>query len=229
MTPRDREPSKDELPLARRLLVDAATLLLEALFATTRSEISGLAAVDARHDSGRRAIFALWHGRLLVPLRACRDMGIVVLVSRHGDGGLIARALSRFGFSTARGSTTRGGAVALRELLRAAAEGHDLAITPDGPRGPRGKAQAGVVYAASETGLPIFPVGIAANRFWELSSWDRFQVPKPFARIRIVFGPPLEVPPGLDPAGLEAQRARVESALHAATAEAERRAGLEPR
>jgi lysophospholipid acyltransferase (LPLAT)-like uncharacterized protein len=226
MSVREREGS--DLAFGKRLLADAASLLLKALFATTRAEIVGFEAVKARHAAGQRVIFALWHGRLLIPLSACGRMGIVVLVSRHGDGGLIARALSRFGFSTVRGSTTRGGASALREMLRVTASGRDVAITPDGPRGPRGRAQMGVVFTARETGLPIFPVGIAASRFRELSTWDRFQVPKPFARIRCVFGPPVEVPRDIGEEGLEEYRLRVENALHEATAEAERRAGLAP-
>lgn len=222
------EPAPTDLPFGKRLLADAATLVLKALFATTRSEIVGFDAVKARHAAGQRVIFALWHGRLLIPLAACGRMGIVVLVSRHGDGGLIARALKHFGFSTVRGSTTRGGASAVRELLRVTDSGRDVAITPDGPRGPSRRAQLGVVFTARETGLPIFPVGIAASRFKELSSWDRLQVPKPFARIRCVFGPPVEVPRGVGEDGLEEYRLRVEDAIDGATAEAERRAGLTP-
>jgi len=213
------------LGLGGRLIADAGALILKGLFLTTRAERFGFEAVEALHAAGRRVVFAFWHGRLLLPLASFRGAGTCVLVSRHADGGLIARAVSRFGFATARGSSTRGGAAGVREMLRNASSGRDLVFTPDGPRGPAGRVQPGVVFVARETGMPIVPVGLAVTRAFEFSSWDRFQVPKPFSRVAIVFRAPIEVPAGLPESELERVRRRVEGEMIEATADAERRAG----
>jgi hypothetical protein len=106
---------------------------------------------------------------------------VTVLVSRHRDGEAIARVISKMGFDTVRGSTTRGGALALIELVGLSLSGNEVAITPDGPRGPRHQAKEGILYLAQKSGLPIQPIAVGFSDFWELRSWDRFRIPKPFA------------------------------------------------
>jgi lysophospholipid acyltransferase (LPLAT)-like uncharacterized protein len=117
---------------------------------------------------------------MLLPAYHYARPDIKVLISTHADGQLIAEACQRLGFALARGSSTRGGVEAVRDMLRA--NDTHLAVTPDGPRGPRRRVQAGVVYLAARTGLPIVPVGFAARRPWRAKSWDRFAVPRPFSR-----------------------------------------------
>jgi lysophospholipid acyltransferase (LPLAT)-like uncharacterized protein len=143
--------------------------------------------------SGRQPILALWHGRILPGLYYLRRRGIVVITSRNFDGEWIARILARYGFGTARGSTSRGGARALVQLRRDLAAGKPAAFTVDGPRGPARVAQPGAVWLSGATGNPILPFHIEADRHWTLSSWDRTQIPRPFSRVAMVFGAPLAV------------------------------------
>lgn len=192
-----------------------AALLRTATFHIERAE--GVVPLD--RASGP-VIFAFWHGRLLPLTFLHRDRGSVVLVSQHRDGEVIARILDSLGYVTARGSTTRGGAKGLRDLIRRAGEGRDIGITPDGPRGPREVAQAGVVAAARVTGLPIVPLSAAVSPAWTLKSWDQFVVPKPFARVFVRYGTPIV--PSASPAEDEATLALVQSALDAATRRVER-------
>ncbi len=157
--------------------------VLRAWFATLRLERIGDELFDETKRQAGAAIFAFWHGNQFVFAHTHRRRGIHVLVSKHADGELIARPLSRLGFVTVRGSTTRGGSAALRKLVRIGRKGHHLAITPDGPKGPRHRVQAGVITLARLTGLPILTGSWAASRTWEIDSWDGFRVPKPFTRI----------------------------------------------
>jgi lysophospholipid acyltransferase (LPLAT)-like uncharacterized protein len=174
-----------------------------------------------------RYLYAFWHENLLLPAYHYGLRNIWVLISEHADGELIATACRHLGFSVVRGSLTRGGVKAVRSMLSLSRKGH-LAITPDGPRGPRRHLQPGLVYLASRTGLPIIPVGIAYERAWRLRSWDRFALPWPWSAAWVVTGAPVVVPPDLDRDGLEDYRRRVEQALHEADAAAERLAGLTP-
>jgi lysophospholipid acyltransferase (LPLAT)-like uncharacterized protein len=150
---------------------------------------------------------------------AYRGRGISVLVSRSRDGELIVGALRHLGISTARGSSSRGGAAGLRELLRQARSGLDIAFTPDGPRGPRGVVQPGVLVAAQATGWPIVPVGWAARPCRRLRSWDRMVVPLPFGRLSFAYGEALAVGRRDD---LAAAAATLQARLDASEAAAER-------
>ncbi|MBI1849808.1 MAG: lysophospholipid acyltransferase family protein [Planctomycetes bacterium] len=199
-------------------------LLVRVLGSTLRFEIRGMDRVRELHGRGKRVIYAFWHGRMILPAYTHRREGVAILISRHGDGEIIARIVERLGFLPIRGSTTRGGGPGLLEMLRAAERGHDLAFTPDGPRGPKFVVQPGVVYAAQKTGLPIIPSGIAAGRPWVLKSWDGFQIPKPFSRACIVCAEPIDVPRDLSESELETMRQRVEDAVRRATDEADARA-----
>jgi hypothetical protein len=143
-----------------------------------------------------------------------------ILISDHADGEMITQVVRRLGFSVLRGSTTRGGVRALREMLGKVDRGH-LCFTPDGPRGPRRRVQAGMIYVASRLGLPIVGAGMAFARPWRAQSWDRFAVPRPFSAATCVIPKAVVVPPDADRETLEAYRREVESRMNAATEEAE--------
>jgi lysophospholipid acyltransferase (LPLAT)-like uncharacterized protein len=166
-----------------------------------------------------RYIYAFWHENMLLPAYHYARPDIYVLISQHADGQLIAEVCNRLGFQTVRGSTTRGGADAVRQMLRISAH---LAITPDGPRGPRRKIQQGLTYLAARTGLPIVPVGIAFRRPWRMRSWDRFALPKPWSLAMCITDDPIEIPADADRALLAEYTDRVESELQRLTGIAER-------
>lgn len=140
----------------------------------------------------RRYIYAFWHEGLLAPLAT--KPKIRVLISQHTDGEVIAQICQRLGIGVIRGSTARGGCQALLEMIRSTDETTHLGITPDGPRGPRRELKAGVVMIASQTGLPIVPVGIGFSRAWRFQSWDRFAIPCPGSTLVGIVGEPIVVP-----------------------------------
>ena len=150
-----------------------------------------------------RGIYPFWHSHQLSALNFYRQTHAAILVSRSRDGEYIARIAARAGFVAVRGSSSRGGAQGMREMVRAAAAGHPLAITPDGPRGPRHAVHLGVLGLARTTRLPITPVAFGLSSFWELPSWDRFRIPKPFSTACACWGRPLHVPPDADEAELQ--------------------------
>jgi lysophospholipid acyltransferase (LPLAT)-like uncharacterized protein len=191
--------------------------LVSALLRTTRAERSGSEHFERFRLAGSPVIFAFWHGQLLPLVHYHRHEGIVVLVSEHGDGEYIARIIERNGFGTVRGSSTRGGTRGLRRLVRAARAGHDLAITPDGPRGPRGVFKPGALMAAQMTGLPVIPLAVGSSSGWRLRSWDGFLVPRPFARLRIGYLAPRFVPRDASRADIDALAAQIGAELDALT------------
>jgi hypothetical protein len=172
-----------------RWIVRAGTALIRLLAMTWRVRIENDAEMRAARASGRRVIFTLWHGELLPLLWHHRDQGIAVVISEHRDGEIIARIAERLGYATVRGSTSRGGGRALIGLMRALESGLDGAVTPDGPRGPAHEFAPGAAIASQRTGVPLLFVRASASRAWRLKSWDRFLVPKPFARVRVTYGP----------------------------------------
>jgi len=162
--------------------------LLEILCRTYTWQIEGAEHYQAVLDSGKQPILALWHGRVLPGLHYFRNRGIVVITSQNFDGEWIAKILHRFGFGTARGSSSRGGARALVQLRRDLAAGRPAAFTVDGPRGPARVVQPGVAFLAGATGQPILPYHIESDRHWTLNSWDGTQIPKPFSTVAVVIG-----------------------------------------
>ena len=205
------------LPVRRRLqagVISAVGMpLIEALGGTWRWREQGAEHVDAVRASGRQPIYALWHGRILEGTLYLRDRNIVVITSENFDGEWIARIIRRFGYATARGSTSRGGARALAEMRREMRAGRPAAFTVDGPRGPARVAQPGAVWLASATGNPIVPCHLEASSFWTVNSWDRHQIPKPGAAVAVAVGRPLEVPPRTGSDTIEAARVALEAAL----------------
>lgn len=178
--------------------------------------------VDPRRPSlGARYIYAMWHETLLLPVQRFARPDISVLISTHADAELIAQICRRLRVGVVRGSTTRGGVEALRGLLQRGRRMH-LALTPDGPRGPRRRVQPGVVYLASRLGLPLVPTGFGFERPWRAGSWDRMVLPRPGTRARCVTGDPVPVPADAGRPEIENVRRRLEAAIEAATEQAQR-------
>ncbi len=224
----DPAPGRERVPRHPWWMGPAATLgavLLRVLGATWRIDRRGLARFDARIAAGERCLFAFWHARLLPLVFTHRNRGIVVLISRHRDGELIARIIEKLGFRTARGSSTRGGEEGARELLRFDEQGLLLGIAPDGPRGPAETVKPGLAWIASRTALPVVPVASAARSAWVFRSWDRFRVPKPFTRVVVSYGDPISIPAAADAEALEVWRLRLDDALAGITRQVRERAG----
>ncbi len=137
-------------------------------------------------------IYTFWHNRQLILAYAHRNEQVHILISQHQDGEYITLATRGLGYGAVRGSTTRGGFKAMRELTRVV-EKYDVAFTPDGPRGPKEKSQDGVIYLALISKKPIIPVSCTAKKKWILNSWDNFIIPKPFTQARIIYGEPIFV------------------------------------
>jgi hypothetical protein len=187
---------------------------MSLLGATLRWRTEGLEHLDAIAASGRQPIMAFWHGRILPATYFFRRRGIVVITSENFDGEWIAGIIERFGYETARGSTSRGARKALLQLTRDMAAGKPAGFTVDGPRGPAGVAQPGAVWLGKATGNPVLPFHLEADRYWTLNSWDRTQIPKPYATVALVIGPPIEVAPDADDAAQEQRRRELEASLN---------------
>ncbi len=173
-----------------------------------------------RRDCTQRNIYLFWHESIMAPLNLGGDCNLTMLTSRHGDADLLCRLALHLGYNTVRGSSGKGGDQALRELISKSSKQH-LAVTPDGPRGPRRKLAVGSIFLASQTGLPLVIYAVGYDRPWRANSWDRFAIPKPFSRARIVIGPRIYIPPNLDRAGIKYYRKRVQDLLNHLTQEAE--------
>ncbi|MFK7737623.1 MAG: lysophospholipid acyltransferase family protein [Pirellulaceae bacterium] len=167
-------------------------------------------------------IFVFWHEYIPFPVYTRPHCRLAMLLSQHQDAEILSHIASFAGLSTVRGSTNRGGTNALRELLEKG-RGLNLAITPDGPRGPRRRLAQGCIYVASRLQIPIVPVGFGFDRPWRNNrSWDKFAIPRPFSRARAVLGPKLWIPTNLDREGIEVHRQWIEDQLECMTGHAER-------
>ena len=188
---------------------------IAALGSTLRWRTEGLEHVDAVVAGGRQPIMAFWHARILPATYYFRGRGIVVITSENFDGEWIAGIIRRFGYGTARGSTSRGGLKALLQLKRDMAAGKPTGFTVDGPRGPARVAQPGALWLAKATGNPVLPFHLEANRYWSVKSWDRTQIPKPFTTVALAVGEPFDVPGDAGDAGIESARRLLDERLAA--------------
>jgi lysophospholipid acyltransferase (LPLAT)-like uncharacterized protein len=202
--------------------------VLRLLVATWRLEDAVPEHVLQALAAGKHFIYVFWHNRQIgfIKIHQRYTYPVKVMVSRHGDGEIIARIVTKYGIGSVRGSSTRGGSAALKELITATAEGH-VAITPDGPVGPRYQLKQGAVLLASRSGLPVLCVGWSADRVWRFRSWDRFLLPKPFARLKVTTEGPVEIPADLDADGLEEARLDLERRTNELTARLDREMGQE--
>jgi len=180
-------------PAALGWKVRAAILLggtlLKVLGWTWRLRIVGRDALAARPAGTDPVVFTLWHGQMLACLYG-HKIHTGVLISEHRDGEIISQIVAMFGAFGIRGSSSRGGTRALLEAARIARQGTDIAFTPDGPRGPRYSYAPGPLILAHRAGVPIVTITAHADRLWQLKSWDRFEIPKPFARVTVLYGAP---------------------------------------
>lgn len=176
-----------------------------------------------RQPRTQRLVYSTWHGKVFAHAYLYRDLDVCIGVSLHSDGEIGAQFSRRLGFRSARGSSTRGGTRMLREMLDLAREGDgDLALTPDGPKGPLHRAKKGTLYLAARLGWPVIPTGLAVSRAKRLASWDGFLIPWPFARIVVVFGEPMVLPGKLSEAQVADYQRELEERMAAVEAEAER-------
>ena len=205
--------------LIPRLLQSVHSVLMLSL----RLSVSGGASIAEFLDWGegeapqRGALFVCWHDHTLLPLHVFRRRNIGVMMSRSRAGQMQAAFWRLYGWPTIWGSTRkREGIQALREALRMLRSGQSVAFTPDGPKGPRHLAQPGVVFLASNAGSVIIPLGVAADAFWQLPTWDRYLIPRPFARVHLHLGEPLLVPPEIPKAEMTRWQERVEAEINRA-------------
>ncbi|MEZ5966549.1 MAG: lysophospholipid acyltransferase family protein [Planctomycetota bacterium] len=201
-------------PFRARYLSLLGVGLLRCLGSTWRVRRQGVVPGDWN------AVGAFLHGDILMMAHVFRRFGAAVIISQHGDGELIARIMERMGNHAVRGSTTRGGVRALREMVRTWSA-HPWGITPDGPKGPRGSVQEGVILLAATSRRPIYPFGFAFSRGKRLRSWDRFAIPAPFARVVVHLGEPLTVPERVEPEARASLAQELARRLQAANAAAE--------
>jgi lysophospholipid acyltransferase (LPLAT)-like uncharacterized protein len=195
------------------------------LRATLRVEL-----LNRRHYTDLQArrvpiLFALWHGRMFLPIDAHRHQGIVTMASQSLDGNIVTRWLENNGYLVTRGSTSRGGSAALRGMIRHVKRGRNVALTVDGPRGPSHVVQAGVVRLARLTNAWILPISFASSWPLHLRSWDRYLLPKPFSRNVVSYGEPFAVPKEMSD---ETALVKIAASLDAATAAADQAAGMQP-
>ena len=198
--------------LQAAVIAAVASPAIAAICSTLRWTVEGAEHLEHVMRSERQPIIAFWHGRVLAGLHYFRGRGIVVMTSRNFDGEWISRTIHRFGYRTARGSTSRGAARALVQMRQDLRGGRPVAFAIDGPRGPARVAQPGAVWLAGATGHPILPFHIEASDFWTLRSWDRTQIPRPFSRLAMAIGDPMTVPDTADDV-VEAARVALEESL----------------
>ncbi len=179
--------------VGRGLSISVGAPALRTLARTWNQVAAGEEHLAAARAHGGGYFMALWHGRMLIPAARHGQQGYTVLVSPSGDGDVSEMLLRKLGYGVVRGSTSRRGRTALRELLTLLRAGTPIAITPDGPRGPRKVMSQGLAWMASATGFPVVPCGFVGANTWHLRSWDRFTIPKPFSRVAYVYEAPVFV------------------------------------
>jgi lysophospholipid acyltransferase (LPLAT)-like uncharacterized protein len=207
----------DQYKWTKRLLIRVADLFfylcIGLIGLTIRFTVVGMERHEAIFAAGRLPIYNFWHDRIFLHTYFWRRRKIVVMTSQSFDGEYIARFIQRFGFGAIRGSSSKGGAKALVEMIKTMRRGHTMACTIDGPRGPRYEVKPGPVLLAKKTGNPILPVGIEPKRYFTVNSWDKMQVPMPFTRALVMVGEPIFVSANADDAEIERKVAEFQSAL----------------
>jgi len=205
----------------------AGRIVLLLLMLTVRVRV-----INRKHQEWQYAhmeksgIYCFWHGNLLIPYRAYRNRGVYIVISQHRDGEMISRIVEKGGYRPVRGSSTRGGMRAMKEMLDIMEKGAVVAFTPDGPRGPLHQFKDGPIYLAQTTGAPLYLIGVGFSRCWTARDWSRLKFPKPFSTAAIFISQPYEVPRELSDEEFAQWRERLNGALDGADAEAERVAKL---
>jgi lysophospholipid acyltransferase (LPLAT)-like uncharacterized protein len=204
-------------PFKKRLLIRLADLafysLINILGGLARFEVEGLEHYEEVTSKGGLPIYCSWHDRIFLATYWWRRRRIVVMTSQSFDGEYIARFIQRFGYGSARGSSTRGGVGAVVEMARLMRAGCTTGFTIDGPKGPRYVAKMGAVLLAKKSGHPVLPFTVALARYWTLPSWDKFQIPKPFTRAKVFVAEPIYVPADADEKRLQEKRDELQRVL----------------
>jgi lysophospholipid acyltransferase (LPLAT)-like uncharacterized protein len=195
----------------------AGSSFIRCLGHTWRIQMDATDTLRNARQLSPNVVFALWHGRLLPLLFAHRNRSIYTLASEHRDGELMGQTARRFGFGHVRGSSTRGGTRAILGLVEKLEQGYDVGITVDGPRGPRYRVKPGMVQIAKMSGVPIVPVTAGSRHHKTFGTWDAFELPYPFTRVRVAYGEPLIVPADADDDELEEKRLELETVLKSLT------------
>lgn len=198
-----------------KLLPPLILAIIKTLMATVSIELKNFT------EPQQGTIMIGWHGRIILATKTFRKSGQWIMISQSRDGEMQNRIFSNLGFNVVRGSTGRGGMKALLEAIRELKKGAVFALTPDGPRGPSGIIQGGVITMAKKSGCPIIPVGVSANRRWLFKSWDRYMIPKPFAKGIMIFGDPISIPADATEEETEQLRIKLETELHRLETQAE--------
>lgn len=207
----------DEYSLGKRLQIYLADIVfylaIRSIGAVTRFEMRGMEHLDATSAADKVPIYAFWHDRIFLGTYFLRDRGIVVMTSKSFDGEYIARFIQRFGFGAIRGSSSRGGSRALIKMIKVMRERVPTAFALDGPRGPRYEAKPGAVVLAKKTGDPILPFILEPKSCWQVKSWDRMQIPKPFTKALFAMGQPIYVDPNASEREIDEKQAELQRAL----------------
>ena len=188
-------------------------LLIKLIGATIRYEAVGMENFDKIAGGGKTPIMTFWHNRIFATTHYFRDRGIVVITSQSFDGEYIARFIQRFGYGAVRGSSTRGGVGALVEMIRLSKKGLPMGFSIDGPKGPLYVAKSGACLLAKKTGNPVLPFIVETEKYWEVKSWDRLQIPKPFSRAKVFVDEPFYVEKNADENEIENKRAKLQEKL----------------
>ncbi len=202
-------------PLLNKIAAKTIVAVLRLLFRTVSVTIHKAESNTAAYEPlDEKFLYAVWHDTLVFPLFCGRAYDMSTLVSQHRDGSLLASSMECLGVSAVRGSSSRGGAKAMRQMIESAKSLH-ITITPDGPRGPRRELKSGIVFLASHTNRRIVPIGAATSRCWRLKgSWTDLVIPKPFSKVHFVVGPAVSVPAGLSKDDLRSATQDVDQRLH---------------
>jgi len=201
-----------------RWLIAVGFRLLQLWARTLRYEIEDGAGIVGK-PIAENYIGALWHNRLLlfpfVLRRFLFNRHGAALISASRDGELLTAAIKRFDYDVVRGSSSRLGARAILQLSEMIASGHDVVITPDGPRGPAYELGPGIIFLAQKSGAAVLPVNMEYSSCWRIKSWDRFIIPRPFSKVRVIIGQPYRVKSTSTDAEFEAERVRLQNAMMA--------------
>lgn len=203
--------------LKQRFLIRAADLVFYALVRvigkTLRYKVEGLENFESIVNAGKIPIYTFWHNRIFAGTYFFRNRGIVVMSSRSFDGEYIARFIKRLGYGTVRGSSTRGAISSLIEMIRLMKRGVPTAFSIDGPKGPKYVAKLGACLLAKKTGNPMMPFVVECEKYWEVGSWDKLQIPKPFSRVNVIIATPIYVSAESEEQEIENKRTALQNSL----------------
>ena len=210
-------------PLINSTLSAGMTSSFRMLFRTLRLEFDFEVPESNPYQpaQGTTYIYSVWHDSMVVPVFAGKQPATMALVGQHNDGSYVANILKSAGIPSVRGSSSNGGAAALRKLI-AETKDHHIVITPDGPRGPRRELKPGLTYLAAKTGKPLVPTAFASTRSWSMKgSWTDLMIPRPFSRVVALTGKPIEVPKKASREELDEYTAQLQTAMDELNAKAE--------